>query len=86
MKVKLIFVWFFTLINSVVVMSQNHPNKYIDSLFNLSLKYENNKIDSCKIIGDKILEYSEKRNDIDGLALGYYCQSRYYDHIGDYAQ
>ena len=86
MKVKLIFVWFFTLINSVVVMTQNHPNKYIDSLFNLSLEYEKNTIDSCKIIGEEILTYAKKRNDIDGMALGYLSHSRYYDHMGDYAQ
>ncbi len=86
MRVKLIFVWFFTLISSVVVMTQNHPNKYIDSLFNLSLKYEKNTIDSCKIIGEKILKYAEKRNDIDGMALGYLSHSRYYDRMGDYAQ
>ena len=86
MKVKLIFVWFFTLINSVVVMTQNHPNKYIDSLFNLSLEYEKNTIDSCKIIGEEILTYAKKRNDIDDMALGYLSHSRYYDHMGDYAQ
>ncbi|MBC7749946.1 MAG: hypothetical protein H7Z76_15470, partial [Methylotenera sp.] len=86
MKVKLVFVWFFTLVNSVVVMAQNHPNKYIDSLFNLSLKYEKNTIDSCKIIGEEILRYAEKRNDIDGMALGYYSNSKYYDRFGNYAQ
>ncbi len=86
MKVKLIFVWFFTLINSVMGITQNHPNKYIDTLFNLSLKYEINKIDSCKIISEEILTYAEKRNDIDGMALGYYSHSRYYDRFGDYAQ
>ncbi len=86
MELKVISVWLSILMATVVGVAQNHSNKHIDSLFNLSMYYGNNKIDSCKSIGEEIIKYAEKTDDNDGLALGYFCYSRYYDHIGDYAQ
>ena len=73
------------LIFSNILLSQNHHDKYIDSLFVLSEYYGTNKIDSCKYIGKQIIKYSRKKKDYEGVALGFFCLSRHMDRLGDYA-
>jgi two-component system, NtrC family, sensor kinase len=71
---------------ALLVVGQIHPDKNIDSLYNLAERYDRNNLDSCYIIGSELLAYAEKRNDMDGKALGYLCLSMYYDHVGNYAE
>jgi signal transduction histidine kinase len=68
------------------IAGQVHPDKTIDSLFKLSEYYGTNKIDSCIILGDSIFSYAERLKDIDGIALAYFCFSRFNDRTGDYAK
>jgi two-component system NtrC family sensor kinase len=64
---------------------QEHRDRYIDSLFKKSEYYGTNKIDSCIVIGNLLINYSTQINDAEGIALGYFCLSRYQDRVGDYA-
>ena len=80
-----IFVILYVILFPQKTYCQYHNNKFIDSLWTKSEYYGTNKIDSCQIIGEKLISYAKKINDVDGIALGFFCLSRYEDRLGDYA-
>lgn len=80
-----IFVISYVILFPQKMYCQYHNNKLIDSLWTKSEYYGTNKIDSCRIIGEKLISYAKNINDVDGIALGFFCLSRYEDRRGDYA-